>query len=342
MVSNIFFPFILVFGSITSYEDIRCGKIRNKYILLAFIFAVLMNSLMFSGFIENHSLSQDYYPALLINVIIAFLVSYSLWTFKMWTAGDAKLFSAYAALIPLTTYRLGYVEYFPSFTILGNTFIPLFFLLLLTLPFSIKEKIQPRKVFDLKTLAGRILFLFGFLWFFDGLFSFMGMQLTFLTYLLLFMAIPEAFRKTKFITLTQASILFSVLRLLFDYDTVLTMDFLRFFASLIFVFMVVMFLISLSRLIKTTTSIRIDELKPCMMLAEDIKSENKVIINLGRGVTQKEIDLINRLYKEKKLESDHVRIQQTLPFAPFLFFGVLLTYLCQGDLITFIRILLKI
>jgi len=107
MTSLIFFSFILLFGTITSYEDIRWGRIRNKYILSALLFTALINSLMFLGVIEDHNLDEGYYLALLINVIIAF--------------GDAKLFSAYAALVPLTTYRQGYTQYFPSFTLLSNT-----------------------------------------------------------------------------------------------------------------------------------------------------------------------------------------------------------------------------
>jgi len=37
-----FLPGILILGSITSYEDIKFGKIRNKYIIAALAYAVLV------------------------------------------------------------------------------------------------------------------------------------------------------------------------------------------------------------------------------------------------------------------------------------------------------------
>jgi len=345
MTSIIFFSFILLFGVITSYEDIREGKIRNKYVLLAFLFTVLMNSLIFFGFIEDHSFDQGYYLELLINVIIAFLIGFALWTFNLWTPGDAKLFSAYAALVPLTTYQLGYARYFPSFTLLSNTFIPLFFLILLAIPFSIsrnKDKKLTKNLFDPKKLVDRIIFLFGFLWFFNILFVFLGMQLTFLMYLLLFITIPYIFRRIKFISLAHASIILSILRLIFDFNTVFTVEFLKFFLTLVFVFIIVMFLMSLSGFLPTTTAVNIKNLKPGMILAEKIKSDDKIIHSANREITEDEIELLNKLYTEKKLKSDLVHIQQTLPFAPFLFAGVLLTYFCQGDLIVFLKILFKI
>jgi len=344
MIALIFFSFILLFGVTTSYEDIQEGKIRNKYVLLAFIFTALINSLMFFGFIEDHSFDKGYYLALLINVIIAFLVGFAFWICDIWTPGDAKLFTAYAVLVPLTTYQLGYASYFPSYTLLSNTFTPLFFLILLSVPFSIKnaDKKLIKNLFNPKILADRIIFLFGFLWFFNALFSFLGMQLTFLMYLLLFIAIPYIFNRIKFISLIRASIILSILRLIFDFNAVFTIRFLIFFISLVFVFVIVMLLIGLGGFFKTTTVVNIENLKAGMVLAEEIRSGDEIISSGNRKLAEDEIELLSKLYREKRLESDLIRIQQTLPFAPFLFFGVLLTYFCQGDLIVFLKILFKI
>jgi Flp pilus assembly protein protease CpaA len=341
MIALIFFSFIFLFGFITSYEDIWEGRIRNKYILSAFVFAFLVNSLMFSGFIGDNNLSQDYYLALLINVIIAFLVGFALWMFNLWTPGDAKLFSAYAALIPLTTYQLGYNVYFPSFTLFSNTFIPLFLLMLFTAPFSIKnpDRGLTRDLFNIKKMADRMIFLFGFLWFFNVFFSYLGIHLTFLLYLLLFMAIPYVFKRIRFISLTHASMLLSILRLIFDANTVFTRDFLIFFISLVFVFVIVMLLIDFSGFLKTTASVDIKNLRQGMVLAKKIVSGDKIFFKADEEITEKDVELLNELYAGGKLKSDVVDVQQSLPFAPFLFFGVLLTYLCQGDLIVFLRIL---
>ncbi len=333
MITQIFFLFILLFGTITSYGDIREGKIKNKHIIYAFIFAVFINSLMFFGFFTDPSIGKDYYTTLLINVVVSLLLGFTLWMFGVWTPGDAKLFSAYAALVPLTTYSIGYIPLFPSFTLLSNTFIPLFFFMLLTIPFSIKRSDKTIKdLFDPKKLLDRILFLFGFLWFFDIIFSFLGMQITFLMYLLLFMTIPYLFKKINFISLTHASIMLSILRVLFDYNTVFTPGFLKFFIYLTLIFTIVMFTISLSGFLTTATTLNIHDLKPGMILNEKIESNGKLITHTNRGLTADDIKLINKLYAGKG--TDQLHIQQTLPFAPLMFFGVLLTYLCTGDLIS--------
>lgn len=52
-------------------------------------------------------------------------VAYLLWHFKMWGAGDAKLFICYAALIPMGQYsRVYFNYYFASFLLLLAIFIP--------------------------------------------------------------------------------------------------------------------------------------------------------------------------------------------------------------------------
>jgi hypothetical protein len=67
-----------------------------------------------------------------INLVISGLVAYLLWHFKMWAAGDAKLFICYASLIPMAQYSRAYFNYyFASFLLLLWIFIPAtaFFLL---------------------------------------------------------------------------------------------------------------------------------------------------------------------------------------------------------------------
>lgn len=337
MTFFIFFSFILFFGVVTSYEDILYGKIRNKYIVAAFLFAVLVNLLIFFGFIEDH-FSQGYYMRLLVNVIIAFLLGFALWMIDLWTPGDAKLLSAYAILVPLTTYELGYVMHFPTFTLLSNTFVPLFFFIVLILPSSIRRSKKPiKELFNLKKVADKIIFLFGFLWLFDVLFSFLGIQLTFLMYLLLLITIPYIFQRIGLVSLNFVSILLSILRLTFDYEEVLTPEFLRFFIYLLLVFILVTSLINLSGFLDTTTEVCIGDLKPGMTLNEEIELDGKPISFPRGGITSNDVGLINKLYEDGKLGSDTLRVQQTLPFAPFLFAGVLLTYLCRGDLIVFLK-----
>lgn len=119
---NLPFLFIIIFiGVITSYTDIKYGKIRNKEILgglLLGIFSYLI-IIVFLG------TNLTYLRGVALNTLFAFLVGYGMWLFKLWTPGDAKLFTVYAFLIPQVYYSNWYLKYFPSFTILINTFLPL-------------------------------------------------------------------------------------------------------------------------------------------------------------------------------------------------------------------------
>ena len=43
-----FLPMILLLGIVTSYEDIKFGKIRNKWIILALAYSIAANIALFS------------------------------------------------------------------------------------------------------------------------------------------------------------------------------------------------------------------------------------------------------------------------------------------------------
>jgi len=68
-----------------------------------------------------------------VNVGIAFLIGFGMWWFGLWAAGDAKLFTALAALIPLGAYVNAFWPVFPAYVLLFNTFLALMVLLFLEL-----------------------------------------------------------------------------------------------------------------------------------------------------------------------------------------------------------------
>ncbi len=149
----IFLPIIFFIGFITSYEDIKIDKIRNKWIILGLFYSLIVYSSMWALYLLNKkSLLGIKIESLLnqivqtsdkqiVNILISALVAYLLWHFKMWGAGDAKLFICYSALIPLGQYSKVYFDYyFASFLLLMNTFIPaLIFLLATSIWFFIKR-----------------------------------------------------------------------------------------------------------------------------------------------------------------------------------------------------------
>lgn len=137
MPNIIFLSVILFIGCITSYEDFKTSKIRNKWIKAGLIYSlsVYLATWILYGLAAKGILSPIIGRAVssliwnfdkwCINLAISTVVAYLLWHFKMWGAGDAKLFIAYAALIPLGQYSKAYFNYyFASFLLLLSIFIP--------------------------------------------------------------------------------------------------------------------------------------------------------------------------------------------------------------------------
>lgn len=134
----VFLPIILFVGVITSYEDFKDSKIRNRWVLfgLAYSFVVYLTSWFLQRFFPENIVSLNFgdevFSYLLwnfdkwsINLVISVSIAYILWHYKIWAAGDAKLFITYAALIPMGQYSKVYFNYyFASYLLLLSIFIP--------------------------------------------------------------------------------------------------------------------------------------------------------------------------------------------------------------------------
>ena len=153
----LFLPIVFFIGLITSYEDIKYGKVRNKWILLGLIWGLVVIFSFFVWYFIASPISLFYYfdvlnspdnsPApvftvslvylekIIINALIALAISFLMWRSNAWAAGDAKLFFVYSLLIPLKYYWKSYLPYFPSFVLLINIFIPILLYLLVRASF---------------------------------------------------------------------------------------------------------------------------------------------------------------------------------------------------------------
>jgi len=149
----LFLPMLFFISVVVGYEDIRYGKVRNKWILIGIVWSL---AVFFSAFfwyfiafpltrffyanilhsapdtqISVYTIHLGYIGRSLINAAIALVVAFLIWRFKFWAAGDAKLFIVYSLLIPLGYYWKSYFHYFPSFVLLINIFVPVFLYLLI-------------------------------------------------------------------------------------------------------------------------------------------------------------------------------------------------------------------
>jgi len=84
----------------------------------------------FSPDLVEQSEGLPYWVAVMLNTLIAFGIGVVLWEMGLWAAGDAKIFALLALSVPLMWYKNNYFSYFPSFVLLFNTFVALFALLL--------------------------------------------------------------------------------------------------------------------------------------------------------------------------------------------------------------------
>lgn len=136
---------LFIIGSICTFTDIKYGKIRNKWIKIGLTWTALIYLYLIFLNVSNFNQEKNLYYILemLVNGLIAFGVGYSLWQFKLWSAGDAKLFMVFAFLTPLKFYSDYYMDYFPSFVLLLNTFfLIILFLAIESLFFISKSKIE--------------------------------------------------------------------------------------------------------------------------------------------------------------------------------------------------------
>jgi len=144
-VNILFLPAVFFIGFITSQEDLRTSKIRNKWILGGFIYGLaVFFGLIIWNFIAD-PVSQFFYTSIVhigpndprpifrvhwdffwksgLNSFSALILGFILWKNSVMSAGDAKLFFVYAFLIPVTHYWKAYLPVFPALALLINVFV---------------------------------------------------------------------------------------------------------------------------------------------------------------------------------------------------------------------------
>ena len=114
---------LLMIGGLCSYTDYKSGIVPNQKLLIGIAAGIIFHaiSLILGG--------APYYPAWLVNMVIADVFAFMMYMGKIWAAGDAKLFMLLYFLIPPQLLDAGTLSYsvIPYFFI----FIPAFLFILL-------------------------------------------------------------------------------------------------------------------------------------------------------------------------------------------------------------------
>jgi len=356
IIELIFLPAIILLGLITSYQDIKFGKIKNRWIILSIIYSLISYTIIMMIYkLSNNLLNYSYFTDVILNLLISCLVGFLLWNFKFWNAADGKLFIAYSALLPLSLYSNFYVKNFPSFVILVNTFVP--FLIFALFIFIIKAKEQVNNLHKelKKTKKNELLILplniFWIMWI-PKLLTFLKINLDFLTSLVVIMGLSISVQQLFKKKIILVSLFLCILRIMFDKTINLASleQFLIYFLLITVIFFVFKFSSAMF-----TKSVKISELKPGIILLGEIYKKGKKYIILesrelmlgkkkdlfsinseAEGLTEQDINRIKKLQKQGKLSFSSLKVHQTLPFAPFIFLGVLLTLIAKGNFILFL------
>ena len=350
----LFIPGILFLGIFTSYTDFKFNKIKNKTIILSFIYGLIAYLLIFTFKFFNPSIFQISFTETITNILFAIVLGYGLWQMRIWPAGDGKLFIAFAFLMPPTVYQLGYQKWVPSITLFTNTIIISIIMLLVVTVFSLKRKnyfsIIKRIGFEIISplrLLESLTYTFGGFWAIGYILYFLGLDTN--TWLVLPLAILSFYvLKTKVKKYYIYIIVLAALRLLFD-QSVYSLDAIRNFATLLLVWHMLINAIfaALASVNFFSKKIRTDQLKEGLQLFEVPQT---IIEQNGNStwykdapgfkkfqvLTEKDI---NRL---KELDIKKVQIIQTVPFAPFMFIGVLITVLAKGNIFIYLKYLFQI
>jgi len=344
-----FLPMILFLGFITTYEDYKLGKIRNLWIIIALAYSLAINSFFFFT-----SKNTGYFIELSVNVALALVLGFAMYLINFWNAGDAKLFTAFTALIPLEVYNIGYIPYFSSSNIFINTFVPFFALYSIYILFKStwKQKLYYLKLsFEPKQVVGLALFVFAFLWplsFLTRTFGLPSNYFFMVFFFFIMLILLEKFVKSK---MTITLVVASLLRFIFD-PTVYTLQSWISLFWLIIGFMFLRYFILYMSYDFLTREVDMHLLKPGMIPAEvvykkdgkflkrkllhfslisymqEARAKETLFNPTPEGLSKQDIKRLKRIERHE----EHLRVYKTLSLAPYLFAGVILTILFKGNM----------
>ena len=315
---------ILAFGIFTSYSDIKYGKIKNFTIKAAFIFSFFLYLWLYIfGNVNKLLLTNT-----AINIMITSAISILLWLNSSWCAADAKLFIAYAFLIPLTTYQLGTIQYFESFGLLVNSFFPFLIFASFKALFqtSAKEKIKLFNKKNLNEISNMAIKLFAVWWISSLLSNIFNITNMLVFYLLIFLIYYLANINKKIVYVI------AILRVILDYQTLSKSSFWIIFFAIVFTFGIFKLLVIDLLKEQNTKKISTNKLKKGMVVSQYIVAKlNKYKIDYKpEGISTKDINKI------KKSGIKTIIIEKTIPFAPFMFLGAIITLLVKGNIVVWL------
>lgn len=324
----------LIIGILATITDFREKKIYNKTIIYGVIVSFILYIVMWKQI--DMELIKNYVINLSISILISFLFFY----FKIWAAGDAKLFIAMIIMIPFELYEVDLSNIFPGIYLLIIIFSIAFLYVVMETIFlwaKDSEKFQKLKTikFNIKTIK-------------DWLEKyFMGYFIILLINNIIYLLFPTFQEKNGALMLVcNMLILIFIYRIIQNKkQTVIVTTISIIFNIIYYIIMkfniyqinIKMFIIVISIMIFRDISekynyecIKIENLKPRMILSYGsvLKFYSSRIKGLPKHTTETtdsrltddEVNSIKRWSKSSKGD-DSIVVVRHMPFAPFMLIG---------------------
>lgn len=365
---------IIFCGLIASRSDILSGKIRNKDLFFCFLIGIFSHVLLILSAGQEWFLEFGefvYLENFAVNLVVSVFVSYAIWHLGLWTAGDAKLFIVFSFLIPLNFYSKGYLGFFPSSAFLLNVFLPVFvFILFLSLVNFFKwanDKEKDHKFLmalaknkfsgfaqmtQIREYAANFAFMFVLLqvafpkiaavspaFFQNNLFIFA------------FLFVINGFTKNIFKNGPSSYLFLFVSSLILAADFVFggltpqnaSLSLLK-MAAFMALFVLADKMVDFYLSVFEVKNVKPEEITAKMVLSE--QSFKSVFEKIGEklsgvraeGLSEHQAALVRDWAREEK---NGVEIYRTMPFAPWIFAGVLLTLILKQSVLHFVLSVIK-
>lgn len=351
LVNWIFLPGIISLGIITSIEDLKFGKIRNKWIIYGIFYAILVNLIISIIYTIYATLNTKYIINYLINGAISLFVGFLFYYYDLWSEGDGKLFIAYALLIPLTAYSNYYINIFPSFNLLINIFVPYSIYFIIKSTLKNKEKLKIKIEFkDIPETLIAFIKLFAI----QGIISILGqifkIQSSLIITLTTFIAYHFLLKmKTNQKNINYLLIMLLLLRFIpfFNLTTDIKNILYLFLMFLIYRLLFTYFNIQIRK--NTKENISLKHLKENMIVSKNIYSDEKNYLIQSTGLVKGKLIIeefkklennsIKRIRNTKTYKEDKnisISIIEQIPFAHIIFLGVIINLILKANIISII------
>ena len=288
---------------------------------------------------------------MLLFTTFSLIIGFTLYLLQMWSPGDAKLFTAYTSLLPLTIYQHITTIFWPL-EILINSFIPIavFLLIQIIIKTTTKQKMTIIKtILNPKQITQYLLTIFSIGWITSLMLGHYGIN-DFLLSILIITLISTLLKKIYPYELNYLLALIAILRIFVNKDQMILPQFWIGFLIMTMMYMLIITIINnLGSLFITSTDI--NHLKEGMIPTQGITQKKqeyeRIMLNTNNpnmiyqtkpgGLTKEDIKKIQNLHRTGKLHFNHILTQQTIPFATYMIIGTIITIVSQGNLIIFIR-----